>query len=288
MKILFVLIFFIQSCNFFKPEIGSAKKPLNFGIASYSKVDKDLKDFSDLEYFLAKEHDLHVKFFITDSSDDLIYFANNNNLHAIISSAHTFIKHRQDLDYDPILISVRYGKTWYKSEIITHVDSGINTIEDLQDKTFAFTNHDSASGFVIPSYLLKEKNISLREKAFAREHKTVVKLVYLRHYDAGATFYDDTNSQGAMDGRELILEEHPDALKKLKVIQISGQIPNDPVLVKRNINKKVYTKLSNGLRRYVRRKGDENKLYQYYKISDLKNSSIEDFEDFINFVEKIN
>jgi len=288
MKVLLLLLtILLQSCNFFEPEVGSIKKPLNFGIASYSTVHKGSLDLSDLEVFLAKEYDLNIKFYFTDSSEDLTYFTKNNNLHAIISSTHTFIKHRNELDFDPKLISVRYGRTSYKSGIMAHVDSGINSIDDLQDKSFVFTNHDSSSGFIVPSHLLKSRNILLRETAFAHEHQTVVKLVYLKQYDAGATFYDDTSSQGVKDGRELIIDEHPDVLEKLKVIQSSGQIPNDPLLVKRNLKNEVYSKLSNGLRRYLRREGKKNSLYKYYKISDFKNASIDDYADFIKFLEKV-
>ncbi len=287
MKNLILILFLLQSCKLFTPSIGTEKNPLQFGIASFGLMAKEGMDFSDLEYFLQKEHELTVRFHLADTNEDLTYFSQNKKLHALMSTSQLFVKYRKQLDFSPRLITVRFGKTWYKSEVITHINSGIDKIEQLDGKSFVFTSHESASGYIIPSQLLAGKNINLKEKAFAQEHDLVVKLVYLQQYDAGATFYDDTNSQEVRDGRELIMDDYPDVLDKVKIIHISGQIPYDPILVKNKLDEEVYNKLSNGLRRYMRRMGEDSKFYQYFKISDLKTATIADFESYIKFVEDL-
>jgi len=47
------------------------------------------------------------------------------------------------------------GSFGYEMEIITHVDSDIETVEDLEGRTLAFTSPTSNSGFKAPSALLK-------------------------------------------------------------------------------------------------------------------------------------
>ena len=47
------------------------------------------------------------------------------------------------------------GSFGYEMEIITHVDSDIESVEDIQGRTLAFTSPTSNSGFKAPSALLK-------------------------------------------------------------------------------------------------------------------------------------
>ncbi|MEM7025601.1 MAG: phosphate/phosphite/phosphonate ABC transporter substrate-binding protein, partial [Pseudomonadota bacterium] len=47
------------------------------------------------------------------------------------------------------------GSFGYEMEIITHPDSGIESVEDIKGKTLAFTSPTSNSGFKAPSALLK-------------------------------------------------------------------------------------------------------------------------------------
>jgi phosphonate transport system substrate-binding protein len=47
------------------------------------------------------------------------------------------------------------GSFGYEMEIITHVDTDIESVEDIQGRTLAFTSPTSNSGFKAPSALLK-------------------------------------------------------------------------------------------------------------------------------------
>src|SRR5437870_1771294 len=47
--------------------------------------------------------------------------------------------------------------TTYKSQILVRVDSGINTLADLKGKKFAFVDALSASGYVYPTLVVKNK-----------------------------------------------------------------------------------------------------------------------------------
>jgi len=47
------------------------------------------------------------------------------------------------------------GSYGYEMEIITHPDSGIESVEDIKGKTLAFTSQTSNSGFKAPSAILK-------------------------------------------------------------------------------------------------------------------------------------
>ena len=82
------------------------------------------------------------------------------------------------------------GSFGYEMEIITHPESGIETLEDLKGKTLAFTAPTSNSGFKAPSALLKAEFDLVEgrdfEATFSGKHDNSVLGVANRDYDAAA------------------------------------------------------------------------------------------------------
>lgn len=125
---------------------------------------------------------------------------------------------------DAALVSIRYGSPTYNGEIITQADSGIKSIKDLAGKTFARPDPLSTSGWIIPMLTLKAAGIDpatgLKQVVDAGSHDAVVSAVYNGQADAGACY---------VDARTRIEKEHPDVMKKLVVIAVTTDIPNDGV-----------------------------------------------------------
>jgi phosphonate transport system substrate-binding protein len=82
------------------------------------------------------------------------------------------------------------GSFGYEMEIITHVDSGIESIEDIKGRTLAFTTPASNSGFKAPSAMLEAEFGMVAETdyepAFSGAHDNSVIGVANRDYDAAA------------------------------------------------------------------------------------------------------
>jgi phosphonate transport system substrate-binding protein len=82
------------------------------------------------------------------------------------------------------------GSFGYEMEIITHPESGIETIEDLRGKTLAFTAPTSNSGFKAPSALLKAEFDLVEgrdfEATFSGKHDNSILGVANRDYDAAS------------------------------------------------------------------------------------------------------
>ena len=85
----------------------------------------------------------------------------------------------------------------YEMEFITHVDSGIESIEDLRGHTLAFTSPTSNSGFKTPSVVLREDYEMVAERDFEVEysggHDNSLIGVYQRDYDVGAVANEVTD-----------------------------------------------------------------------------------------------
>ena len=125
---------------------------------------------------------------------------------------------------DVALVTVRYGSTSYKGQIIVRADSGIKTLDDLKGKVMCWVDPNSTSGYIVPRILLKANGID-PDKDFAKtieagSHNNVVTQVYNGDCDAGATY---------VDARSSVEKDIPDVKEKVIAIATTADIPNDNV-----------------------------------------------------------
>jgi len=125
---------------------------------------------------------------------------------------------------DVALVTVRYGSTSYKGQIIVRADSGIKSLQDLKGKVMCWVDPNSTSGYIVPRILLKANGID-PDKDFAKtieagSHNNVVIQVYNGECDAGATY---------VDARSSVEKDIPDVKEKVVVLETTSDIPNDNV-----------------------------------------------------------
>src|SRR5690606_10839138 len=85
---------------------------------------------------------------------------------------------------------VRDGdETTYKGCFITRVDSGIDSIADIDNRSMAYVDPSSTSGYILPKAMLDKRGIKPSETVFAMRHDNVVTMVYQKQVQAGATYY---------------------------------------------------------------------------------------------------
>jgi phosphonate transport system substrate-binding protein len=160
------------------------------------------------------------------------------------SLAYVFAHDRAGIEVK--LIAERGGSTTYRSQFIVRSDSGINTLDDLAGKNFAFVDSQSASGFMYPAlYISNTQGVPydtfLGQTVFAGSHPGVVQAVYDGQYGgtaihAGACFEDARAVVGI-----------PDVFSKTKVIAYTDYIPNDTVSVRPEVDPIVVQKVISGL-----------------------------------------
>lgn len=117
------------------------------------------------------------------------------------------------------------GKPEYFALMITHPDSGINSVADLKGKTFAFGDKGSTSGYLIPLHFFMSQGID-PDKHFSKvlytKHQAIETQVAAGQLDAGA---DYNRNRNAMIEQGLIKAE------RSKVIWQSAPLPNDAFAV---------------------------------------------------------
>ncbi len=113
------------------------------------------------------------------------------------------------------------GKPEYFAIMVTHPKSGINRIEDLKGKTFAFGDKGSTSGYLIPFHHFQRLGID-PDKFFSRviytRHQAIETQVTRGELDAGA---DYNRNRDAMITEGLIKAADS------KIFWTSAPLPND-------------------------------------------------------------
>ena len=134
------------------------------------------------------------------------------------------------------------GKPEYFALIVTHPDSGLESIADLigakgKGRTFAFGDKGSTSGYLIPRHFFMQQGVD-PEKHFSRvvytKHQAIQTQVSAGQLDAGADF---NRNRTAMIELGLIKAE------RSKIIWQSAPLPNDVFAVSaRLFNDKIFVR----------------------------------------------
>lgn len=85
--------------------------------------------------------------------------------------------------------AVRFGLPWYAAQIVVRADSGIETLEDLNGKTWGVPSVTSTSGFLFPSAMFSDMEIEAGEIVEAGGHTQSMLAVYNGDVDFATGFY---------------------------------------------------------------------------------------------------
>jgi phosphonate transport system substrate-binding protein len=135
--------------------------------------------------------------------------------------------------------------TTYKSQILVRTDSGINDLNGLKGKKFAFVDTLSASGYVYPTLVIKNKTgqepktfFGTDNITFAGGHPQAATFLYQKKVDGAATF---------IDARDNLVSTFPDIKQVTKVIDTAGPIPNDGVALRKGFPDDIGKQVKQGL-----------------------------------------
>lgn len=140
-----------------------------------------------------------------------------------------YVRHRDFMRL--VAVPVYQGKPLYQSYLIVPVsDTTTQSLADLRGKVFAFSDPDSNSGFLYPTYTLAQRGESavtfFRKTFFTRAHRKVVEAVA-----------SGLAQGGAVDGYvwDTLRIYHPDLISKTRVVQKSPQFGHTPVVARSTV-----------------------------------------------------
>lgn len=274
----FLTFFIFTSCTN-KKELGSKGNPIKFYLIPAQDIQTLEVNGKVLEAYLKKELNCEVSVELPVNFIAVVEAFGSKRADAAIINTFGYILAHEKYGVEAKLKLVNRGRDEYHGQIITRVDSQIKSIKDLNGKKFGYVEPASTSGYLLPLRLFKEQKINLKEHIFSGRHDTVVSAVYQRQVDAGATFYTPPDDDGSpKDARMLVKTQFPDVFEKIKILQLTGPIPNDPIIVRKDLPEEMKTKILNAMVKYIKSEEGSKILHGMYHITEFKEAKDSDYD----------
>jgi len=201
---------------------------------------EDLKTYLQWQKYLEDNSLFKVKIKFARTYAEVVSNIKNSksDIAYVCSSTYTLLKDKKNAKL--LAIPIINGDDKYYADIIASKDSSYKNLLDFKDKIFAFTDPDSTSGSISPTYyIIKNKyNIStfFRKLIYTYDHGESIKAV-LDGFVDGASVDSLVLTQYA--------KKHPQDIKNLKIIQKLGPFTISPIVARTNLNKREFKTLQN-------------------------------------------
>ena len=208
------------------PALAQPARPLEFGVGLF-QPDKEKNDatYRPLADYLAMKLGREVRLRTVDTWEGLAKSLASGETDMALMGPWGYVLANHNAGADVVATILYQGKPEYFAIMITHPNSGINKVEDLKGKTFAFGDKGSTSGYLIPSHEFFKRGIE-PEKFFAKvintKHQAIETQVTRGELDAGADYNRN---------RDAMIEQGLIKASDSKIIWTSAPLPNDAFAV---------------------------------------------------------
>lgn len=261
-----------------KAELGTASNPIKlFFVPSVDAkvIESNSKSFKE---FLEKNTPYKFEISIPQSFIAVVEAFGTKRADIAAINTYGYILAHEKYGAEARITFLRHGSPTYQSQFLAKEGSSIKTLQDLKGKKIAFVDPSSASGYLLPLKTLKERNIEPKETVFAMKHDSVVSMIYQGQVDAGATFYSPPADGKIEDARRLVLTQYPDVEKKIKIVELSDPIPNDPIIFRKDMPEEMKTKIIDAFMAFVATEEGKVAFKEIYGVTELKKATDVDYD----------
>ncbi len=265
-------------CTRDRGPLGSEKNPVKLFFVPSVEA-KVLEDSSKIfKKFL--EEKTPYKFSISIPTSYIAVVEAFGTKRADVASLNTFgyILAHEKYGVEAAVTVMRHGSSKYKAQIVARSDSGIQSVADLNGKKFAFVDPASTSGYLLPMKLLRENSVKPAQTVWANKHDNVISMVYQKQVDAGATFYSPPEDGDIQDARRLVRQQYPDVEKVIKIVTLTEEIPNDPVVFRKDLPEAMKKDILNALLEFVKSEEGRQAFFSLYGVTELKKATDADYD----------
>ena len=268
----------LSACTKNNAELGSKENPVKFYLVPAQDVMTLTENGKILQKFLTSDTGLEFKVEVPASFIAVVEAIGSKRADAAILNTFGYVLAHEKYGAEARLKLVNRGRDEYNGQIIAHVN-GPKSIKELNGKKFAFVDPASTSGYLLPTRLFKQEGIKIKESIFAGKHDSVVMAVYQRQVDGGATFYTPPDDDGTpKDARWLLRTQYPDVFDKVKILKLTGPIPNDPLIFRKELSEEIKNKIAESMKKYIKTEEGSKVMYNLYHITDFKPASDADYD----------
>ncbi len=287
-----ILFIGVKTCRELKEsELGSRTNPIKIYFTPSVDAQSITSNARDLVDFLEKETGYH---FVTAVPASFIAVVEAfGSAKADIASINTFsyLMANEKYGANALLRIVRdNNQTTYRGQFVARVDSGIDSLKDIEGRSIAYVDASSTSGYILPSALLAKMGIKPSETVFGMKHDNVITMVYQGQVDVGATYWapQDPKTGKILDARMRVQTQFPDVAKKVKIIGLTDPIPNDPIVFRKGLDPEMREKIINAILKFLETPKGAKAMYEIYDIVGLVRTTDKDYDVLRNMLKELN
>lgn len=278
-----------NGCTFKKAELGTAENPVKlFFVPSVDAkvIDSNSKVMKD---WLEKNTPYKYEIKIPQSYIAVIEAFGSKGADVAALNTSGYIKANEKYQAEARLIVIRHGKKTYQSQFIAK-KGRFKSIQDLKGMKIAFVDAASMSGYLLPLKMLNDAGIKLGgDPVFAMKHDNVVSMVYQGQADAGATFYSPPDEkEGIQDARRLVRTQYPDVESKIEIIQLTDEIPNDPIVFRKDMPEDMKKAISDAFLAMVKTPEGMEAFKAVYGVTAIEPATDADYEPVRQMLKTLN
>lgn len=211
-------------------ESDHAQRPLLIALATVLSPQETIAQYRQIADYVASKTGRPSVLVQRRTYEEINVLLANGDVDIAFMSTGAYSSYRGMNEIELLVMAEYGGSTLYTAEIIVHRDSEFQRIEELQGKTFAFTDPLSYSGHMVIEDYLRKRSL-LPETYFKR---------YFFTYSHDKSLWAVANK--VADGASLdsqILEyamiRTPDVFEKVRIIATMGPAPTGPIAIKKNM-----------------------------------------------------
>ena len=222
---------------------------------------------------------MEVQPFVATDYTGVVEALRANKLDIAFLTPASYVLAKKEANVNVVLKSERKGSPFYYAAIITRADSGIERLEDLRGKTFAFGDPLSTSANVFPRKMLSERGIDpvrdFKRILYSGGHDATVLAVLHGKVDAGATY---ANSPDSRDTAWMRYLKDSEDVKKIRAIAFSEPIPADNLVINGNLDEQLAQQIEEIFLELSRDPKGQKMFRELYQIDGFVPASDKDYD----------
>ncbi len=164
--------------------------PVKIGVVSMITPRDTVEYYQELIDYISAKLNRPVEMVFKKTYDEMDRLLEMGEVDAAFICSAPYVLNRKRFGAELLAVPQVNGKALYKSFIIVHKDSNINSFDELEGKTFAFTDPKSNSGRLYPAFRLAKQGRNpeefFRKYMYSYSHNKSIELVAKKKVDGAA------------------------------------------------------------------------------------------------------
>jgi phosphonate transport system substrate-binding protein len=220
-----ILLFLIIFTFAFTLKSFSVSKPIRIGVVSMITPVDTVRYYQEIIDYISAKLGEPVEMVYRKTYDEMDRMLEKGHVVAAFVCSSPYVEDRKKFGAELLVAPQVNGHPFYNSYIIVHKESGIKNLNDLQGRTFAFTDPKSNSGRLYPVYRLAKMGIRPEDffgkYIFSYSHNKSVELVAKKVVDGASVeslVYNYMKEKGSP------------YIQKTRIIEISPEFGIPPMI----------------------------------------------------------